>query len=71
MPDLPRDLPPELRKRRKLPDAHAQQKGKTLALFIRQLLLGQMLLRKILRHALQPLYKRRGRAAADQAEVKA
>ena len=60
-------LPPQRRKRLKLPTAHGQQQRVTFAVFVTQLLVSLVLLGKVLRHALHALHERWGQAAADRA----
>ena len=50
-----------------LPAPHAQQQGVALAVSVVQFLVGQVLLREILRHPLQPLQEGGCQAAADGA----
>ena len=44
---------PQLRKRLKLPASHRQQQRVAFAVFVGDLLIGLVLLRKVLRHALR------------------
>ena len=59
--------PPQRRKRLKLPAPHRQQQRVAFAVFGCQLLIGLVLLRKVLRHALHTVQKGRCEAAADRA----
>ena len=57
----------QVAKCREQPRAHADQQGIGTLLFLRQLLVGQVLVREVLRHPLQPLVEQRGQATADLA----
>ncbi len=52
-----RHLPPECGERAELPASHTQEQGVALPVFRAQFLVGLVLLRKVLRHALHALQK--------------